>query len=65
MGERLSQEERSAVAQRIFSLSAHYPDRYIALFERPQVETPSSDRLTAADAAQPVQGVHDNDSAPR
>ena len=38
MDARLSQEERRAVAQRIFAaLCANYPDRYIALFERPQV----------------------------
>jgi hypothetical protein len=57
MGARLSKDERRAVAQRIFAaLCAHCPDRYIALFECPQVGISLPERaLTASDVA-PVQG---------
>ena len=68
MSARLSKEERRVVAQRIFAtLCAHYPDRYIALFERPQVGTGSPQRdLTTAAATPSVQGARDGaDRAPR
>jgi hypothetical protein len=39
MGTRLNQDQRRAVAQRIFAaLCAHYPQRHIALFERPHAD---------------------------
>ena len=50
MDARLSQDERSAVARRIFAaLCAHYPDRYIALSERPRLgsSSPEPDPATA------------------
>jgi hypothetical protein len=66
MSERLNKVERRAVAQRIFAaLCAHYPDRYIALFECSQMVASSPDLvLTTSTAAPPVQGAHDGtDSA--
>ena len=68
MSARLSKDERRAVAQRIFAaLCAHYPDRYIALFERPQVGTGSPQQvLTTSVAAPSVEGPRDGtDRAPR
>jgi len=68
MGARLSKDERRAVAQRIFAaLCAHYPDRYIALFERPQIGISSPEQFqTTSDAAPPVHGARDHtDAAPR
>ena len=68
MGARLSRDERRAVAQRIFAaLCAHYPDRHIALFERPQPDIGSAERVVAnAPVAAPAQNTHDGaDSAPR
>src|SRR5262249_26522044 len=39
--------------------SAHYPDRYIALFERPQVGISSPEQFqTTSDGSPPVQGAH-------
>ena len=52
MGARLSKDERRAVAQHIFAaLCAHYPDRYVALFERPQVGASSPERVLTSGAA--------------
>jgi len=54
MDAQLSQDERRAVAERIFAaLCAHYPDHYIALFERPGV-------LNTSSPAAPVQGADDS-----
>jgi hypothetical protein len=61
MGARLSKDARRAVAQRIFAaLCAHYPDRHIALFERPQVGITLPERALSASDAAPVQGSHDS-----
>jgi hypothetical protein len=59
MGARLSKDERRAVAQRIFAaLCAHCPDRYIALFECPQVGISLPERALTASVAssRPRQG---------
>jgi hypothetical protein len=57
MGARLSKDERRAVAQRIFTaLCAHYPDRHIALFERPQADISSAERVVANTAVAPSAG---------
>ena len=62
MDARLRQDERRAVAERIFAaLCAHYPDHYIALFERPQLGTSSPEpALTTSDAASPLLGADDS-----
>ena len=61
MGARLSKDARRAVAQRIFAaLCAHYPDRHIALFERPQVGISLRERALSASEAAPVQSSHDS-----
>jgi hypothetical protein len=68
MNARLTKDERRAVAKRIFeALCAHYPDRHIALFERPQADISSAERVVANTAvAAPAQSTHDGaDSAPR
>ena len=54
MPTRLSQDERKAVAQRIFAaLCAHYPKHYIALIE-PEASANSPEQvLSAATAAVP------------
>jgi hypothetical protein len=61
MGHRLSQDERRAVAQRIFAaLCAHYPDRQIALFERAHADIGSSEGVVANPAvAATTQRTHD------
>ena len=61
MGARLSKDARRAVAQRIFAaLCAHYPDRHIALIERPQADISSAERVVAnAAVAPPARGVYD------
>jgi hypothetical protein len=54
MDAQLSQDERRAVAERIFTaLCAHYPDRYIAFFERPRV-------LNTSSPAAPVRAADDS-----
>ena len=59
MSARLSKEERRVVAQRIFAaLCAHYPDRQIALFERPHADISSAERALTNTAAPTVQGAH-------
>ena len=61
MGARLSKDERRAVAQHIFAaLCAHYPDRYVALFERPQVGASSPERVLTSGAALPVQDAYNS-----
>jgi hypothetical protein len=61
MGARLSKDARRAVAQRIFAaLCAHYPDRHIALFERPPVGISLRERALSASDAASVQGSHDS-----
>jgi hypothetical protein len=61
MGARLSKDERRTVAQRVFAaLCAHYPDRHIALFERPQVDISSPEGiLTTSATAALEQDTHD------
>jgi hypothetical protein len=61
MDTQLSQDKRRAVAQRIFAaLCAHYPDRYIALFEHPQIAAASPDQVLTTSATGPaVQGGRD------
>jgi hypothetical protein len=45
----LTKEERRVVARRLFeALCAHYPDRYIALVERPERAKPTIVGGTAA-----------------
>jgi len=60
MGARLSQDERRAVAERIFAaLCAHYPERYVALVD-PKLAASSPKRvLTTSGATPPVHGSHD------
>ena len=60
MGARLSQDERRAVAERIFAaLCAHYPERYVALVD-PKVAASSPERvLTTSAATPPVHGSHE------
>jgi len=56
MKSRRTREERQVTARRIFeALCEHYPDRYIALVERPgSIEpTPTADSATATAGAQP------------
>jgi hypothetical protein len=62
MDARLSRDERRAVAERIFAaLCAHYPDHYIALFERPQLGTNSPEpALTTSDAVSASLGADDS-----
>jgi hypothetical protein len=61
MGSQLSKDERRAVAQRIFAaLCVRYPDRHIALFERPQADISSAERVVANTAvAVLAQSTHD------
>jgi len=68
MSARLSKDERRAVARRVYAaLCAHYPDRYIALFEHLQVGTGSPQSvLTTSVAAPSVEGARDGtEHAPR
>jgi len=52
MATRLSQDERRAVAQRIFAaLCAHYPKHYIALIEAKAAASSPEPVLSAAAAA--------------
>jgi len=52
MATRLSQDERNAVAQRIFAaLCTHYPKHYIALIEPKAAANPPEQVLSAATAA--------------
>jgi hypothetical protein len=52
MPTRLSQDERKAVAQRIFAtLCAHYPKHYIALIEPEAAANSPEQILSAATAA--------------
>ena len=49
MPTRLSQDERNAVAQRIFAaLCTHYPKHYIALIEPKAAANPPEQRLSGA-----------------
>jgi hypothetical protein len=49
MPTRLSQDERNAVAQRIFAaLCTHYPKHYIALIEPKAAANPPEQGLSAA-----------------
>ena len=51
MGARLSQDERRAVAQRIFeALCAHYPEHYVALIES-EVGASSPERASTRQSA--------------
>jgi hypothetical protein len=61
MGARLSQDERRAVAQRIFeALCAHYPEHYVALIES-KVGASSPERVLTTSGATPlVLGSHDS-----
>jgi hypothetical protein len=57
MGARLSQDERRAVAQRIFAaLCARYPDRYIALLERPRAHPGLAELAPVQDARDSADG---------
>jgi hypothetical protein len=52
MATRLSQDERRAVAQRIFAaLRAHYPKHYIAMIESKAVASTPEQVLSAGTAA--------------
>jgi len=57
MKSRRTREEQQVIARRIFeALCEHYPDRHIALVERPgSIEpTPTADAATAVDEPRPV-----------
>ena len=57
MKSRRTREEQQVIARRIFeALCEHYPDRHIALVERPgSIEpTPIADSVTAVDEPRPV-----------
>ena len=57
MKSRRTREERQVIARRIFeALCEHYPDRHIALVERPgSIEpTPTADSAMAVDEPRPV-----------
>ena len=59
MAARLTQDERDAVAQRIFAaLCAHYPKHYIALIE-PKAAASSPEQILSV-AAAVVRGADDN-----
>jgi hypothetical protein len=60
MNARLTKDERRAIAQRIFAaLCAYYPDRHIALFERPQADISSAERVVANTSVAPPARVYD------
>jgi hypothetical protein len=65
MPTRLSQDERRAVAQRIFAaLCAHYPKHYVALMEPKEAVNPPRQFPSAATTAvhAPDQGVGEADA---